>query len=286
MRERAADAIRRATDGLGCEPVAEWPDRHGQDGVLFDGFDSGLEIDVELLSDTMFLWLAGEINIAAEPQLSAVLGATIADDPATIILDLNDVRAIHPDGIAVLAGAVLHARRRGIDLRIVLGSAFGGPSDPAAGDADLAADPGAVVGADAGARATAFLSPDDLLRVCVDEPTAGVLVVRPIGEIDLYTVALFRDVVVAALQTAALLVVIDLAGIAFLGAKGVRAVIEAKERASSLGIPLHLAGGNGFIRRLLQICGDDAGLDHCSTVEQALAKHRRSADGPVRRERA
>jgi anti-anti-sigma factor len=89
----------------------------------------------------------------------------------------------------------------------------------------------------------------------------------------LYTVALFRDVVVAALRTATRLVVIDLDGVGFVGAKGVGAVIEANGRASSLGIPLRLAGGNGFLRRLLRMCGDDVALDHCPTVQQALAAH-------------
>ncbi len=221
---------------------------------------------MELLSDTTFLCLTGEIKLAAQPQLSAVLGATIADDPPTIILDLNDVKSVDPDGIKVLADAVFHATRRGIDLRIVPGSAFGGLPDLALRDADLATG---STGAVEAARGSGL--PDDLLRVRVDEPVSGVLVVRPIGEIDMHTVALFSEIVIAALQTAAHLVVIDLAEVAFMGAKGIRAVIEANERASSLGIPLRLAGGNAFIQRLLGICGDDLALDHCSTVEQALA---------------
>jgi anti-anti-sigma factor len=240
-----------------------------ESAVLGAAVRSRPSANIELLSDTAFLWLSGEINIAARPQLSAVLGAAIAADPATIILDLNDVRTIDPDGNK--GDAVLRATRRGIDLRIVSGFAFSGFSELAAGDADLASVPSTAVGADSRAREKCLLSPDDLLRVRVDEPTAGVLVVRPFGEIDLYTVAMFRDVVAAALQTAARLVVIDLNGVDFLGAKGMRAVIEAEERASSLGIPLRLAGGNGLMHRVLRICGDDAALVHWSTVEQALA---------------
>ena len=144
--------------------------------------------------------------------------------------------------------------------------------DPATIILDLNTATAAVVEADARAHATNPVSPEDLLRVRVDEPTTGVLVLRPIGEIDLYTVALLRDVVAAALQTTPHLVVIDLAGVGFLGAKGVRAVVEAKARASSLDIPLRLAGGNAFTRRLLRICGDDAALDHFPTVEEALAE--------------
>ena len=83
--------------------------------------------------------------------------------------------------------------------------------------------------------------------------------------LDLYTAT------TAALQTTPRLIVIDLAGVGFLGAKGVRAVVEAKARASSLDIPLRLAGGNAFSRRLLRICGDDAALDHFPTAEGALA---------------
>jgi anti-sigma B factor antagonist len=66
-------------------------------------------------------------------------------------------------------------------------------------------------------------------------------------------------------------VIVDLTGTRFCDSSAITALIHARNRATSLGITLRIAGARGSITRVMQVIGADRLLDMYPTLEAALA---------------
>jgi anti-sigma B factor antagonist len=112
--------------------------------------------------------------------------------------------------------------------------------------------------------------PFDLLQVVVAEPRDGVVVVAPVGEVDMSTVPALRQAVHEALDAEPRAVVVDLSGLSFCGSAGVVALIEAKAHADSRGVGFGTAGGRPIMRRVLDITGTGPVIGHRETLDEAV----------------
>lgn len=79
----------------------------------------GLEIDVELLSDTTFIWVRGEIDIFTARRLTAALEMHLRGGADVVVLDLQDVTFCGCVGFALLVDAVARARALGVAMSLL-----------------------------------------------------------------------------------------------------------------------------------------------------------------------
>jgi anti-anti-sigma factor len=79
----------------------------------------GLEIGVQLSSDTTVLWVRGEVDLLTVPRLSAELSARLRDGAEVLVLDLQDVTFLSAGGLSVLLSAAEQADASGITLHIL-----------------------------------------------------------------------------------------------------------------------------------------------------------------------
>ena len=113
---------------------------------------------------------------------------------------------------------------------------------------------------------------ESLLRIDVDEAGPGVRVVRPDGDVDLQTAPELRAAFAAAAGPGVRLVVVDLDGVAFLGASGIQLLLDARGAAVRRGAALVLAGGPPAVLRVLALVDVlDTDLVHAPTVRDAVA---------------
>jgi anti-anti-sigma factor len=117
----------------------------------------------------------------------------------------------------------------------------------------------------------ASAAPFDLLRVAVDEPRDGVLVISPAGEIDVSSANVLRHAANEAVEAEPRSVVIDLSGLTFCGSTGLVALMDVRQHADSRGVGFGTAGGRPIMLRVLEITGLGPVLGHCETLEDALA---------------
>lgn len=110
----------------------------------------------------------------------------------------------------------------------------------------------------------------DLLRVDVTEPRPGVLVLSPVGEVDIATAYVLRDAVRDALATGPRCVVVELGRLTFCGSTGLVALMEARHDAEAAGARFHTAGGPQIVLRVLELTQLGAALVHRSTVADVL----------------
>lgn len=64
-----------------------------------------IDVRVERSTDTVEIRVAGEVDIAGCPTLESALDDTLADPPATLVLELSGVTFLDSRGIAVLVSA-------------------------------------------------------------------------------------------------------------------------------------------------------------------------------------
>jgi anti-anti-sigma factor len=111
----------------------------------------------------------------------------------------------------------------------------------------------------------------DLLRVGVVESEPGVLVLTPVGELDITSADLLREAARHALAACPRCVVIDLAGVRFCGSTGLAVLIDALNDAEAAGVRFGTAGGPPIVRRVLEITRLGPVLGHRETVADVLA---------------
>lgn len=79
---------------------------------------------------------------------------------------------------------------------------------------------------------------------------------RARGEVDHYTVEVFRRRVIGSLGTAAPLVVLDLSKVTFFGVAGLHVLVDARSVLTQTGRRLRLVTGTRCVDRLLQLSDD------------------------------
>jgi anti-sigma B factor antagonist len=92
------------------------------------------------------------------------------------------------------------------------------------------------------------------IEVVVDRPAPGMVVATVSGEVDMLTAPSLRAVVAAELDDCTVLV-IDLAGVGFLGSAGLAVLVEASHEAQRRQVELRLVAGGRSVRRPLEITG-------------------------------
>lgn len=111
------------------------------------------------------------------------------------------------------------------------------------------------------------------IRVSLDRPRPGIVIVRMAGEIDLAAVPRLREMIRQRLTAAVLHgLVLDLTDVGFCDAAGLELMMEAQYRAEYRGIGLHVVTGNSAVFRLLELTGLTNRFHHYGTVTQALAE--------------
>jgi anti-anti-sigma factor len=97
------------------------------------------------------------------------------------------------------------------------------------------------------------LQPDELFDIDVEQRD-GVVVVRPIGELDMVTAPQLRDILQELRQKKAS-VVIDLKELTFLDSTGLRLIWDADAASRQDGLDLTLTVGNPDVMRVFELTG-------------------------------
>ena len=112
----------------------------------------------------------------------------------------------------------------------------------------------------------------ETLRLSVERPERGVVVVHMYGEIDLASVPRLGELIRQRLTAAALrTVVLDLSGVEFLSSSGLELLLNAQRRAEYRGVELYLIPGARCVQRLLDLTGMTDRFRWRSSVAEAVA---------------
>ncbi|MEV6322261.1 STAS domain-containing protein [Nocardia sp. NPDC051787] len=112
--------------------------------------------------------------------------------------------------------------------------------------------------------------PAERLQISVTAPSDQVTLCAVAGEVDHYTVEVFRRQLIGSLSTAAPLVVVDLSKVTFFGVAGLRVLIEARSRLASTDHRLRLVTGPRCVDRLLEAAADIASFETMTSLAHAV----------------
>jgi anti-sigma B factor antagonist/stage II sporulation protein AA (anti-sigma F factor antagonist) len=129
--------------------------------------------------------------------------------------------------------------------------------------------PAAARGSPADRATSKPITPTHTLRIRTDR-YGDALVVHLAGAADLLEAGRLRQHLVAAIRRARGPVVVDLAGLGFLGPVGLGGLVAAHLQARRHGTPLRLAAARPLVRELLQRAGLTRMMSVHATVAQAL----------------
>ncbi len=110
----------------------------------------------------------------------------------------------------------------------------------------------------------------DLLRVEVSESRPGVLVLAPVGEVDVATADLLRTAARDAVAATPRCLVVDLTGLTFCGSTGLVVLMDARRDAEAAGVRFGTADGPPIVRRVLEITQLGPVLRHGETLDAVL----------------
>ncbi len=120
-------------------------------------------------------------------------------------------------------------------------------------------------------RAWETSSAAELLTVTVSRPTAdAVTVVTVIGEVDLCTVGRLRDHLDKQLAAGHRGVVIDLTGVSFFGACGLRLLDRTADRAWTAGVVVRLVTDSRPVLRVLDLTGSYGVIPWVGSIDEAI----------------
>ncbi|WP_330232471.1 STAS domain-containing protein [Nocardia sp. NBC_00508] len=108
------------------------------------------------------------------------------------------------------------------------------------------------------------------LQVSVTAPSDLVTLCAVAGEVDYYTVDVFRRGLIGSLSAAAPLVVVDLSKVTFFGVAGLRVLIEAQSRLERTDRRLRLVTGPRCVDRLLEVAADVAPFETMTSLVDAV----------------
>jgi RNA polymerase sigma-B factor len=228
-----------------------------------------LQIALGCQDDETVLRVQGEVDLATAAQFSTALAFGLAVPADSFVVDLRDIAFIDCGGLETLTRTARQAWVEGRRFHVVPGAAVADLAALLGGWAEL---PDGTVVPD-GEQPTVPLR--CALTVGVDEADNGTLVLCPDGEVELGTAFLLAGVIDAALPeagtAAARSIVVDLLRVRFMSAAGVAVLCAGHHRASAAGVAFHVAGGPPVVRRILDVTGVAAILEHCESVADAPA---------------
>ncbi|XVV02695.1 STAS domain-containing protein [Actinosynnema sp. CA-248983] len=98
----------------------------------------------------------------------------------------------------------------------------------------------------------------------------GVVFAAVRGEIETDTCEQVREHLLACLAGSPAALVVDLAGVTFLGSMGVAVLVESREHAERSGVGFAVVAGARTVVRPMRVTDVDALLGLCATVEEAV----------------
>ena len=111
-----------------------------------------------------------------------------------------------------------------------------------------------------------------LASVRVDRPSDGVVVLHVSGELDTSSADELARPLQEHLVENVRAVVVDLAGVRFLGSAGLESLVVGRQRASDLGIPLVLVATSRATQRPIEATGLDSVFTVVGSVDEALSR--------------
>jgi len=99
-------------------------------------------------------------------------------------------------------------------------------------------------------------------------------VIRPAGDLDVYTVGSLRDAIASMIETGSTKVVVDLDGVPFMDSSGLGALMGGVRRLREAGGDLAIACTREQHLKLFTITGFGEGVSIAPTVEEAAAGFR------------
>lgn len=109
------------------------------------------------------------------------------------------------------------------------------------------------------------------LRLSVERPALGIVVVRVGGDIDLATVPRLTELIRQRLTAATLnAVVVELSDVTFCGSAALELLLQSQHRADRRGTALYLVPGHAM-GKLLALTGLSDRFVRCDTVSEAVA---------------
>ena len=109
------------------------------------------------------------------------------------------------------------------------------------------------------------------LRITVEQPSAGLIVVSPAGELDLSNGDTFEEAISDARTKKPETLVLDLTGLTFMDSSGLRILLDAWNEAQLADRRLMLVvPTDGLVRRVLQISGCDGVLPIVDQLADAV----------------
>ncbi|MBF6219559.1 STAS domain-containing protein [Nocardia abscessus] len=112
--------------------------------------------------------------------------------------------------------------------------------------------------------------PAERLKISVTAPSDLVTLCALAGEVDHFTVEVFRRRLIGSLGAAAPVVVVDLSKVTFFGVPGLQVLIDARSMLAQTGRRLRLVTGPRCVDRLLQLAGDRARFEVMPSLADAV----------------
>ncbi len=112
--------------------------------------------------------------------------------------------------------------------------------------------------------------PAESLQIAIDEPRPDVVLVHLTGDLDLLTAPVFRERLSPLLDGRGQDMLIDLAGLNFLGSAGLAELASAHETATQRGVRLALIAGSRAVLRPLEVTRTIDLFSIHESVESAL----------------
>ncbi|MGY2007732.1 STAS domain-containing protein [Nocardia gipuzkoensis] len=112
--------------------------------------------------------------------------------------------------------------------------------------------------------------PAERLKISVTAPSDLVTLCALAGEVDHFTVEVFRRRLIGSLGAAAPVVVVDLSKVTFFGVPGLQVLIDARTVLAQTGRRLRLVTGPRCVDRLLQLAGDRARFEVMPSLADAV----------------
>jgi anti-sigma B factor antagonist len=97
------------------------------------------------------------------------------------------------------------------------------------------------------------------------------VVLEPVGEVDIYTVGGLRAALAECLETGQLQIVVDLAGVTFMDSSGLGVLAGGLKKVRPAGGSLWLVGPSRMLRRMLESTGLSKVVDVYDSVDELVA---------------
>jgi anti-sigma B factor antagonist len=109
------------------------------------------------------------------------------------------------------------------------------------------------------------------LEISVDEPSEGVVVVAPTGELDMSNGDLLEEAIERARRDGVANLIIDLRALSFMDSSGLRLLLDAWNESKLADRRLSIVvAKTGLVRRVLEVSGCDVVLPVVADLDAAL----------------